>query len=262
MPSPEICIIVLPNDFPDDEKDDKSWHSSSSSVAENVNEKKKTKNDGQRWRQHQSKVDAQTTEQTTTPDSNIRQRKSTKQAASKHTEEYPCPACVSSLCCRFRYHTIPKLELRDTVWIPTNNNKSFFIICYTELGPQSDGILDELRRAEIGIRNDSKVFVVPINCALGIKKVVAKQKTLENTSETASDGDYIGDGGGDMPVATPLPLAQQPFQKFKKSIRARLTVQKVLGGIRQQSSLTFDYLFFCVLASFIACLGLLENNTV
>jgi hypothetical protein len=191
---------------------------------------------------------------------NQRKLKASSASTELHTKEYPCPACDQSLASRFRYHTIPKLKLRDTVWIPTNNNKSFFIVCYTELGPQSDGILDELRRAEIGIRDGTKVFIVPLSCALGIQKIVNKQKTLPATPLVAVDGE---EGAGfDLPVETPLAVIHGSSYRFMKSIRARMTVHKIIGLIRQQSSLTFDYLFFCVLASMIAGLGLLEDSTV
>jgi hypothetical protein len=185
-------------------------------------------------------------------------------SAEQHTKEYPCPQCDQSLASRFRYHTIPKLKLRDTVWIPTNNNKSFFIICYTELGPQSDGILDELRRAEIGIRAETKVFIIPLSCALGIQKVVEEQKTLPSVPLVGNDNEEQ-DGGEKRINLSKRPLVSSvniPSHPFIKSIRAHLTVHKIICLIRQQSSLTFDYLFFCVLASIIAALGLLENNTV
>ncbi|CAF1216105.1 unnamed protein product [Adineta ricciae] len=177
----------------------------------------------------------------------------------QHTEEYPCPECEQSLASRLRYHTIPKLKLRDTIWIPTDSNRSFLVICYTELGPQSDGILDELRRAEIGIREGSKVFVIPLSCALGIQKIVDKQKTLPNS--TSADAVDEQSHENNLPK-TPLSINHGLFYPFLKSIRARLTVHKVLGVIRRQSSFTFDYFFFCILASILACLGLLENNTV
>jgi hypothetical protein len=33
----------------------------------------------------------------------------------KHSKEYPCPQCQSSLASRLRYHIISKLKLRDTL---------------------------------------------------------------------------------------------------------------------------------------------------
>ena len=139
-------------------------------------------------------------------------------SAEQHTKEYPCPQCDQSLASRFRYHTVPKLKLRDTVWIPTNNNKSFFIICYTELGPQSDGILDELRRAEIGIRAGTKVFVISLSCALGIQKVVEKQKTLPSVPLAGNDNEEQDGREGrinlsERPSVSPVNIPAHPFVK-------------------------------------------------
>jgi hypothetical protein len=181
-------------------------------------------------------------------------------STAKHSKEYPCPQCHLSLASRFRYHIIPKLKLRDTVWIPTNNNKSFFIVCYTELGPQSDGILDELRRAEIGIRDGSKVFIIPLSCALGIRKVVEKQNTLPSAAPQTVYDRGMANVIIKLPIVPPLPPIRPLSYEFFKSIRARMTVHKIIGLIKCQSSLTFDYIFFCILASIIASLGLLESN--
>lgn len=196
---------------------------------------------------------------------NKRRSNAPSTSTGRHTKEYPCPRCAQSLASRFQYHTIPKLKLRDIVWIPTNNNKSFFIVCYIELGLQGDGVVDELRRAEIGIRTGSKVFVIPLSCALGIQKVVEKQKTLSGTAsnDAAGDGEHVVDLVEDnLPADSPTLSTKESPNRFLKSIRARMTVHKIIGSARSQSSLTFDYLFFCVLASMIAALGLLENNTV
>ncbi|UJR19180.1 hypothetical protein I4U23_022310 [Adineta vaga] len=128
-------------------------------------------------------------------------------------------------------------------------------------GLQSDGILDELRRAEIGIRGESQVLIIPMSCSLGLQNVIEKQRTMadnNNTSGTALDGE---NHAANLPK-TLLSVNERPLHPFLKSIRARLNVHKILGMIRQQSSFTFDYFFFCILASLIAWLGLLENNTV
>ena len=180
-----------------------------------------------------------------------------------HTKEYPCPECNFSLASRFCHHTIPKLRLHDTVWIPINSNKSFLILCYTELGPQSDGILNELRQAEIGIREGTKVFFLPISCALGIRRVVEKQNTLPVTKRRVVNDEELADHEeNNLLSGASLSIMDRTTHRFKQSIRARMNVHKLVGLFRQQSLLTFDYLFFCILASIIASLGLLENSTV
>ena len=181
---------------------------------------------------------------------------SSPSAAEGHSEDYPCAQCEQSLASRFLYHTVPKLKLRDTVWIPTNNNEDFFIICYTEWGMQSDGILHELRRAEIGIRSGTKVFIVPLSCGLGLEQVVSKQKTISSQKlEVSDDEESVSREDESRPKIN-------SYNRFLQSVRARLTVQQIIVSIRSRSLLTFDYVFFCVLASMISALGLLENSTV
>ena len=189
-----------------------------------------------------------------------KQRKSNASSVSfgQHTRDYPCPECNQSLASRFRYHTMRTLMLRDTIWIPIHENKDFLILCYAELGTQSDSILHELRRAEIGIREGTKVFFLPISCGLGIRKIVDKQNTFPVRKAITSDDDEEHHFLSNVS----FPMINRSSHLFRKSIRARMNVHKLIGLIRQQTLLTFDYLFFCVLASIITCLGLLENNTV
>lgn len=49
---------------------------------------------------------------------------------------------------------------------------------------------------------------------------------------------------------------------FRRSIHARLTVLQVVNAIRGQTVFSFDFLLLTILASIIALLGLLEDNSV
>ncbi|CAF0761831.1 unnamed protein product [Didymodactylos carnosus] len=82
---------------------------------------------------------------------------------------------------RFKNHIIPKLNLKDTIWILNDDKQQFFITCFVELGQQLGIILEELRRAEIGIRNGSRVSILPLSNISGI------QSTNENVSLMESD---------------------------------------------------------------------------
>ena len=134
----------------------------------------------------------------------------------------------------------------------SDDRQQFFITCFAELGKQSDLILEELRLAEIGIRTGSKIFILPLSCALGISNVnelpttttieIDENETSANESEKK---DLLSEKG-----------------EFRKSVRARLTVLQVVNAIRGQTSFSFDFLVLTILASIIALLGLLENNSV
>ena len=127
-------------------------------------------------------------------------------------------------------------------------------MCFAELGQHSDIILDELRYAEIGIRSGSKVFILPLSCALGIDNLTSapapKLIEIKGPSEEAeTNDDTVEDTEASQSV-------------FKRSIRARLTVLQVVNAIRGQTVFSFDFLLLTILASFIALLGLLEDNPV
>ncbi|UJR21832.1 hypothetical protein I4U23_024906 [Adineta vaga] len=181
----------------------------------------------------------------------------------EHSKEFPCTGCGSSLTSRFRFHLSTKLNLIDAIWILSEDRQHFFITCFAELGQHSDFILEELRLAEIGIRQGSKVFILPLSCALGIHNLTSITPTIVD----------ISDPGKEIENATesqPLASDDQELHKrlgtkqsdFKRSIRARLTVLQVVNAIRGQTLFSFDFLLLTILASFIALLGLLEDNPV
>ena len=125
------------------------------------------------------------------------------------------------------------------------------------MGQHSDIILEELRRAEIGIRVGSKVFILPLSCALGIDNLTSapSPKLIEikgPSEETETNDDQ----------EEPVEDTEASKSDFKRSIRARLTVLQVVNAIRGQTLFSFDFLLLTILASFIALLGLLENNPV
>lgn len=55
---------------------------------------------------------------------------------------------------------------------------------------------------------------------------------------------------------------QTLINSFRRSIRARLTVLQVINAIRGQTLFSFDFLLLTILASILASLGLLEDNSV
>lgn len=113
-------------------------------------------------------------------------------------------------------------------------------------------ILEQLRRAEIGIRPGSKVFILPLSCALGIDYLAS--------SSTPTMVEIKGPT--DEPKEPTSEESEKSHGEFKRSIRARLTVLQVVNAIRGQTLFSFDFLLLTILASIIALLGLLEDNPV
>ena len=149
----------------------------------------------------------------------------------------------------------------------SEDRQHFFITCFAELGQHSDTILDELRRAEIGISQRSKVFILPLSCALGIDNL---SSATPNLVEIGRINEAINEVTASKDESQPLVDSDLERKErlgtkkndFKRSIRARLTVLQVVNVIRGQTLFSFDFLLLTILASIIALLGLLEDNSV
>ena len=128
-------------------------------------------------------------------------------------------------------------------------------------------IIEELRLAEIGIRPGSKVFILPLSCAVGVDKLLSTASDLFKIEEMPGETDATTISNDE---SQPLVNNDQELNErlgkdksdFKRSIRARLTVLQVVNAIRGQAVFSFDFLLLTILASIIALLGLLEDNSV
>ena len=117
--------------------------------------------------------------------------------------------------------------------------------------------------AEIGIRPGSKVFILPLSCALGIHSLTSTTPAIVEINDPGKDLENENE-------SQPLTSDDQELHErlgtnqsdFKRSIRARLTVLQVVNAIRGQTLFSFDFLLLTILASIIALLGLLEDNSV
>ncbi|CAF1087113.1 unnamed protein product [Adineta steineri] len=181
----------------------------------------------------------------------------------EHSKEFPCSVCNLSLASRLRYHISPKLNLIDAIWILSEDHQHFFITCFAELGQHSDFILEELRLAEIGIRQGSKVFILALSCALGIQNLSPIAPTVAEVTDVTDEIKNVDESqkleNNDEELNERLGMNQS---SFKRSIRARLTVLQVVNAIRGQTLFSFDFLLLTILASIIALIGLLEDNSV
>ncbi|KAG8234463.1 hypothetical protein J437_LFUL011862, partial [Ladona fulva] len=52
------------------------------------------------------------------------------------------------------------------------------------------------------------------------------------------------------------------WEKFMASVRARLTVAEVVGSVRANAELTFDFVMLLIVAGMVAAMGLVENSSV
>lgn len=169
-----------------------------------------------------------------------------------------------SLCNKLKNYFAEKNDIKP-LWIPSFDQRTYQITFHAEFGLKSDQILFDLNQRDIGIKNGSQVYVVPTTLVMGMDEHVPKSNS--NTGVTTIES--IGDGADSCPLA---PIEESTSKskirkyinttEFKKSVRARLMVQQVVGGIRAATQLSFDFLVLLSLASMLAAFGLLENSSV
>lgn len=124
-------------------------------------------------------------------------------------------------------------------------------------------IIEELRLAEIGLRTGSKVFILPLSCALGLENLTVPSPTaLVELKETPTEAPTTNNDDSETKDLLNEEKDRTKTDSFRRSIRARLTVLQVINAIRGQTLFSFDFLLLTILASIIASLGLLEDNSV
>lgn len=107
------------------------------------------------------------------------------------------------------------------------------------------------------------MFILPLSCALGIHGVASASLAAV---DIADPGKEVAEADESQPLNSEEQGVNERSgtkeSSFKRSIRARLTVLQVVNAIRGQTLFSFDFLLLTILASFIALLGLLEDNSV
>lgn len=57
-------------------------------------------------------------------------------------------------------------------------------------------------------------------------------------------------------------IKETGWNKFIGTVRARMNVAKIVEAVRTDASLTFDFISLLIVASILACFGLVENSTL
>lgn len=123
----------------------------------------------------------------------------------------------------------------------TENREFYQVIFLDEGGERCESILNQLAKEKIGDRPGTSVSIFPSSIYRGN---IPKESEMDTEDE--------GEENDDRDEETP----------FKKSIKARMLVTQVFNNVRDNAQFTFDYLVLCVVASVLACLGLVENSSV
>lgn len=127
------------------------------------------------------------------------------------------------------------LNISDAAWSLSRPETHYQILFSVYGRNKCEQALYALRNAGIGSRAHTSFNVLP--CALHYKP--------ENTDRINSDND-----------------ASTPWAAFVRSVRARQTVHQLLEQVKNDASLTFDFISLLVVAALVAAMGLVENSTM
>ncbi|CAF1431030.1 unnamed protein product, partial [Didymodactylos carnosus] len=183
----------------------------------------------------------------------------------------PSTSREHSLCRCLKIYLEQKVDI-DAVWMISDDKKTYQITFYVEFGLVCDEILQELRKFRIGVKQGTKILIVPSTCIIGTEPDVQLLNQQDDKHHAiTNDGSKfsilnreIGTTGSQESGLTLKRRIKNKINEsdFKKSVRARLMVHQVVAAIRASTELTFDFVVLLVLASMLAAFGLLENSTV
>lgn len=149
---------------------------------------------------------------------------------------------------------LEKLAIYDAVWI-LSKEETFYQVFFPCEGPgmECDFVLQSIQNRGIGDKGLSTVGIMP--CDVFYRdygeddEVQGEDSDNENGDENQSP-DKKGKGFKAMQ------------KEFLKSVTARLTVAQVVERVKNDGSLSFDFIMFVFIASCIAALGLSENSAI
>lgn len=176
----------------------------------------------------------------------------------------------NSLCIALTNYLTAKNDI-EAMWVLSDNGKIYQVTFHVEFGVVSDCILQDLAKLGIGMRNHTKILVLPTTFIFGNKfssrnESMSPSISIENIiNNKISPNDITNKMNNQTSSNMNLPgkiRKRIKVSNFKKSVRARLMVHQVVASIRASTALTFDFVLLICLASILAALGLLENSTV
>ncbi|XP_074642914.1 uncharacterized protein LOC141900082 [Tubulanus polymorphus] len=139
-------------------------------------------------------------------------------------------------------HVLDKMQITDYSWTPCEDSKMIQVQFVEGDDERAELILIKFIKIGIGKIEGSAITMIPASIHM------QDHKDLKSVSEEKMNNEFGS--------------KEKKLSEFKKSIKARLTVAQVVEGVRANAKLTFDFLMLIILASLIAAMGLVENNSV
>ncbi|GFW09027.1 uncharacterized protein TNCV_3081191 [Trichonephila clavipes] len=149
---------------------------------------------------------------------------------------------------------LEKLAIYDAVWI-LSKEETFYQVFFPCEGPgmECDFVLQSIQNRGIGEKGLSTVGIMPCD--------VFYRDYGEDDEDQGEDSD--NENGDENQSPDKKGKGFKAMQKeFLKSVTARLTVAQVVERVKNDGSLSFDFIMFVFIASCIAALGLSENSAI
>ncbi|XP_046849320.1 uncharacterized protein LOC124442861 isoform X2 [Xenia sp. Carnegie-2017] len=140
------------------------------------------------------------------------------------------------------------LKVHGESWNISYDKQFYQVLFIAKAGRRVEEILGRLTQIGIGIRPKTSISVTTTTVHIEMENNEISGSGLDENQQNLTDPHF-----GEQ---------KSTKEKFKDSIKSRLTVEQVVKGVTDHAMLTFDFVMFTILASFIAAVGLVEDNAV
>jgi uncharacterized hydrophobic protein (TIGR00271 family) len=134
---------------------------------------------------------------------------------------------------------IEQMHIKNSSFRRINSGNSYQVTFSLENGVRCDDTIHMLSEFGIGQKAGSSVSIIP--CTL----YSDHQRVKEEDEDSAQSV-----------------IKETAWNKFIGTVRARMNVAKIVDAVKTDASLTFDFISLLIVASILACFGLVENSTL
>ncbi|XP_061402829.1 uncharacterized protein LOC133338675 [Musca vetustissima] len=168
----------------------------------------------------------------------------TKSKSSKKKEPSADTALTYDTCMETVLRVILKrCQISNAMWAKDENGRMYQVSFTVEFNETYEKILDDFNEWGIGDREGSSVSVM--NC-IASKAFSTKDEDDEDNDDNADNFDK----------------KQSAWERFMNSVRSRLNVTQIVRNVREDASITFDFVVLLISAAVLAAFGLIENSTI
>lgn len=151
----------------------------------------------------------------------------------------PAPLDETSSMEKVVREIIEQMHIKNSSWVRVNSGNSYQVTFSLENGVRCDDTIHMLSEFGIGQKAGSSVSIIP--CTL----YSDKQRFKEDDEDS---GQSV--------------IKETAWNKFIGTVRARMNVAKIVDAVRADANLSFDFISLLIVASILACFGLVENSTL